>query len=75
VSDSGPGIPEERQAQIWDQYQRYGKGPGLGLGLYIVRRLTEAMGGTIALESRPASGTQFSVSLPLEGDRPKRVSL
>lgn len=75
VSDTGSGIPGEQQAQIWEKYRRYGAGPGLGLGLYIVRRLTEAMDGTITLASDPATGTQFTVSLPLQGDRPQRVAL
>ena len=39
---------------------------GTGLGLAIVRELTEAMGGSVGVESRPGAGTTFTVSLPRE---------
>ncbi len=75
VSDNGPGIPLAQQAQIWQPYKRYGQGPGLGLGLYIVRRLTEAMSGDVQLESAPGAGSRFTIRLPLQNERPQRVQL
>lgn len=68
VLDRGPGIPLEHQARIFDRFERavperqYG---GLGLGLWLVRAIVEAMGGRIAVESAPQQGATFSVDLPL----------
>ncbi|MRG97125.1 PAS domain-containing protein [Polyangium spumosum] len=67
VEDRGIGIPEDRQPHIFERFERavssrhYG---GLGLGLYIVRQIVEAHGGTIALASHPGEGSTFTVTLP-----------
>ncbi|WP_002637147.1 PAS domain S-box protein [Myxococcus hansupus] len=68
VQDQGVGIPLAAQARIFDRFERaasrnYG---GLGLGLFITRRLVEAHGGTIRVESRPGHGAIFTVELPPE---------
>jgi signal transduction histidine kinase len=72
VKDHGIGISDEDQARIFEPYQRGAAGKkssgGFGLGLWIVRRLTDAMGGTIAVESRPGEGATFTVTLPALGD-------
>lgn len=74
VQDQGPGIPEAEQDRIFDRfYQIDGhltreKG-GVGLGLYVCRRLVEAMSGRVSVESRPGSGATFSFSLPLATSR------
>jgi PAS domain S-box-containing protein len=68
VTDHGLGIDRERQRRIFDRYERavparnYG---GLGLGLYICRRIVEAHGGTITVASEPGAGSTFTVELPL----------
>jgi signal transduction histidine kinase/CheY-like chemotaxis protein len=70
VSDSGIGIPPDKQQQIFDAFaqqdvsttRRYG---GTGLGLTISSRLVQLMGGTIGVESEPGRGSTFHVSLPL----------
>ncbi|MFN3672622.1 MAG: sensor histidine kinase, partial [Bosea sp. (in: a-proteobacteria)] len=70
VADSGPGIPENRHAAIFEEFEQAETGAtrnhaGTGLGLAIVRRLVTLMGGTIAVASRPGSGATFTVRLPL----------
>jgi len=69
VADRGPGIPESDLAHAFERFHlraRAGSGPseGAGLGLAIVRELTEAMGGSAAVENRPGGGAQFTVRLP-----------
>ena len=67
VIDRGIGIPVEDQERIFGRFERavsanhYG---GFGLGLWIVRELVQAMGGSIRVESRPADGATFVVELP-----------
>lgn len=66
VRDGGPGIPAADQARLFRPFERAG-GPaagGLGLGLFIVREIVEAHGGTVTLESAPGEGTAFVVELP-----------
>jgi signal transduction histidine kinase len=65
VVDEGPGIPPEFQARVFD---RFAKGPdsaGLGLGLYLARRIAEAHNGTLTVESGPGRGSRFTLALPL----------
>ena len=70
VRDSGIGIPPEEHERIFDAfYQVDGSATrehgGTGLGLSIVKRLVEAHGGTVELDSMPGHGTEFRVRLPL----------
>jgi len=73
VSDRGPGIPSEEAARVFERFFR-GQGAradgGLGLGLYICRRIVEAHGGAIAVESGPQGGTTFTVELPIAAEPP-----
>jgi signal transduction histidine kinase len=68
VRDRGIGIPPEAQAKLFSPFERavsfrqYG---GLGLGLFICRRIVEAHGGTIGVRSAPGQGATFTVELPL----------
>lgn len=68
VQDHGPGIPEEMKERIFERFER-GVGPtkvsGLGLGLYIVRRIVQAHAGTVTVRSSPKRGSRFIVRLPL----------
>ena len=69
VSDSGIGIPAQRQAQIFEPFvqvdaQRDAERQGTGLGLAIVNRLTAAMGGTVGVESTVGRGTVFRLHFP-----------
>lgn len=70
VSDRGDGIPLEEQDRIFDRfYQVEGhltrSNGGIGLGLYISKRLVETMSGELWVDSKPGSGATFSFSLPL----------
>ena len=71
VRDSGPGIAEPDVAHLFEPFyqaassRRRGQQTGTGLGLAISKRLVTAMGGLIALETEPGSGSCFSVTLPL----------
>lgn len=70
VQDRGEGIAIDDQDRVFERFYRVDKGltrtaGGFGLGLFIARRLAEAMGGGLVLSSRPGEGSTFSVSLPL----------
>lgn len=70
VQDDGIGIAPEHQAHIFEQFYQVADPsestyPGLGIGLYIARRLVERHGGRLWLESSEGSGSTFHVSLPL----------
>jgi signal transduction histidine kinase len=70
VSDTGTGIPGDAQSHIFDAFWQVDGSStrrvnrGVGLGLSIVRQLAEAMGGSIAVESEPGTGTTFTVTMP-----------
>ncbi len=67
VTDTGPGIPEESRAHLFDRFWRGGSsgGKGAGLGLAIVKGLVEAHAGEVWVESGEGEGSTFSFSLPL----------
>ncbi|AWN31968.1 PAS domain-containing sensor histidine kinase [Streptomyces sp. NEAU-S7GS2] len=65
VSDEGPGIPEESMSRVFTRFWRGSKRGGTGLGLYIVKGIVEAHGGTITVGRAPAGGAQFRFSLPV----------
>lgn len=72
VSDTGPGIPREKQSLIFEPFrqangsQRETAVPrGSGLGLAIVKEVTERMNGRVTVSSSPGSGSTFVVTLPL----------
>jgi signal transduction histidine kinase len=67
VADRGPGIPADDLPRIFDRYYRGQRheGEGLGLGLFIVRKLVEAHGGRIWADSQPGQGSTFTFTLPV----------
>jgi PAS domain S-box-containing protein len=73
VRDHGIGIAVEEQARIFERFERgvpvrhYG---GMGLGLWLVRRMVDALGGQIHVESRPGEGASFVLDLPTAGPCP-----
>jgi signal transduction histidine kinase len=69
VEDTGIGIDAEQQKIIFDGFRQVEQEDnrrfeGMGLGLYLARRLTDLLGGTIAVESRIGEGTRFCVRMP-----------
>jgi signal transduction histidine kinase/CheY-like chemotaxis protein len=70
VRDTGPGIGEADQARLFEQFERgaqEGSGaPGAGLGLAMVRRLVQAAGGDVGVESRLGEGAVFWCAWPCE---------
>jgi two-component system sensor histidine kinase HydH len=67
IRDHGAGIRPERLAEVWTPFFTTGGG-GTGLGLPIVRRIVEAHGGTVTLESETDEGTTATVRLPARSD-------
>jgi signal transduction histidine kinase len=69
VADHGKGIGHDDLPRIFDRYYRGNRheGEGLGLGLFIVRKLVEAHGGRIWAESLPGEGSTFTFTLPISG--------
>ncbi len=67
VRDHGPGVQPEQLSLLFEPYHQERPTPqgGLGLGLFIVRGIVEALGGTATAESRVGEGATFRVELPL----------
>lgn len=72
VTDSGPGIPTQHLANIFERFYRvdkgrnsYSGGGGTGLGLAVARSIIEAHGGEIGVTSPPGAGATFWFSLPI----------
>lgn len=71
VSDNGIGISKTDQKHIFDKFYRASSGnihkfKGLGLGLYYVKKIAEAHGGDVAVDSKTGKGSTFTVRLPLK---------
>ena len=69
VGDNGIGIPPGDLSRIFERFYRVGRSRdrregGTGLGLAIAKHLTQAMGGTIEVESVQGTGTTFRINLP-----------
>lgn len=67
VEDRGPGIPPEVLPRLMERFVRGQQSRGIGIGLYLTRRIAEAHGGSLTVESTIGVGTTFQLSLPLIG--------
>lgn len=82
VSDSGIGIPEEKQEHLFSKFYQIKHDKkdlnyitaGTGLGLYIVKGIVEAHGGTVTVKSTQGQGATFSFSLPIVATTPALTS-
>jgi signal transduction histidine kinase len=64
VIDEGPGIPADQLPYIFDRFQT-GREGGLGLGLYLAKRIAALHGGDLTAASAPGKGARFTLSLPI----------
>ncbi len=66
VRDNGPGIPLEKQGQLFRQFKQFDqlRASGHGLGLSIVLRIMDRLGGQVGVESQVGQGSTFSFTLP-----------
>lgn len=64
VQDSGPGVPPESRARVFERFFREGPGQGAGLGLAIVARIMELHAGRIELRDSPLGGLDVVATLP-----------
>jgi signal transduction histidine kinase len=72
VTDWGPGVPVTAREQVFERFRRLGNhlsrpSGGVGLGLFIARRLVEDMGGQIRVDDAAGGGAAFSFTLPVAG--------
>jgi len=78
IQDFGVGIPAEELERIFEMFHRVEKGStrihyGVGIGLFIARRIVEAHGGTLTAQSTPGAGSTFHVCLPAAEGTPDGV--
>jgi two-component system, OmpR family, sensor kinase len=66
VIDQGPGIPPDALPGIFDRFTKGRSSAGLGLGLYLAKRIAAAHQGELAVESAPGKGTRFRLTIPCE---------
>jgi two-component system, OmpR family, sensor kinase len=64
VCDEGPGVAPEVLPRLFERYARHETSEGLGLGLYLAKRIAELHGGDLEVESRLGKGTRFILTLP-----------
>lgn len=70
VSDNGPGIPPQIAERLFEPFATFGKSAGCGLGLAVVKKMVEDLGGTIGAGKAEGGGARFEIRLPLaRGDR------
>ncbi len=79
VADEGPGMDAEELAKVFEPFYRSARArwngtPGVGLGLTVARRVVDALGGRLEVESEPGRGSRFAVILLVAGLAPAEAS-
>lgn len=78
VHDTGVGIPASKQEEVFQEFHRLGDteitAPGLGLGLSIVRRVSDILGSKVILKSEPGRGSMFAIEVPVSSVSVPRVT-
>ena len=79
VTDTGTGIPKEAHEKIFELFHQQDNSStrefgGLGLGLYLVKHLSEAIGGTVTIDSAVGKGSMFRVVLPVKRDEQRQAA-
>ena len=67
IRDTGPGIPEEEQAKVFQRFYRgaeHNDEEGVGIGLYLVRQIAQGQGGYVKVSAQMGEGSTFSLYLP-----------
>ncbi len=77
VQDQGPGLPPEELPHIFEPFYRTAEArrlgqSGVGLGLAIVRRIADVLGGSVDVSSEPGRGSRFVLHLPMAGHTIRR---
>jgi len=73
VTDRGPGIGQEEQARIFEpRFRRaaHRETQGMGIGLYLARRICQSQGGSLTMQSEVGVGTRFVITLPTRPPEP-----
>ena len=67
IIDEGPGVPAEMLPRIFERHTTSkARGGGLGLGLFLAKRIAELHGGTLSVDSKPGQGACFTLCLPCQ---------
>lgn len=77
IADDGRGIEKNDQMRVFSKYavaENSGRGSGSGLGLWIVRRLSLVLGGSVLLASTPGQGCTFTLRIPLSQPAPNATT-
>lgn len=67
IADNGPGIPDTQKEAVYEMGEKGPESPGTGLGLYLVKSLVDAYGGTVTITDRSPNGTIVTVELDMAG--------
>jgi signal transduction histidine kinase len=71
VEDDGPGISEDMNAKVFEDFFSTKGSEGTGIGLLVAQKVTEDHGGKVTFSSKPGAGTTFTVTIPTAASRPE----
>lgn len=71
VADDGPGIPEDVNARVFEDFFSTKGTEGTGIGLLVAQKVAEDHGGKVTFSSKPGRGTTFTVTIPTAASRPE----